>query len=145
MAARLATVIVNFRTTDLVIACLRSLRDETRGLPPANLALVDNGSGDGSADRIAATIMAEGWSNWVSLLPLADNRGFSAGNNAGIRLLLQSSEPAEYFLLLNPDTVVRKGAPEALLDLAKRPTKAAIIGSGPEAPAGAPHRSASRC
>ena len=144
MAARLATVIVNYRTTDLVIACLRSLRDETRGLPPANLALVDNGSGDGSADRIAATIMAEGWSSWVSLLPLADNRGFSAGNNAGIRLLLQSSEPAEYFLLLNPDTVVRKGALEALLDFAERHPKAGIIGCRLEEPGGVPQRSAFR-
>ena len=64
MAARLGIVIVNYRTADLVIACVRSLREAT--LRPG-VVLVDNGSGDGSAERIAAAIKAEDWSNWVWL------------------------------------------------------------------------------
>jgi len=143
MAARLCIVIVNYRTPDLVIACVRSLCEETRGLPRPSVVIVDNGSGDGSAERIAAKIVSEGWSSWVSMLPLADNRGFSAGNNAGLRLL-QSSGPADYFLLLNPDTVVRAGALEALLDFAERHPKAGIIGSRLEEPGGVAQRSAFR-
>ena len=64
MAARLGIVIVNYRTADLVIACVRSLREAT---PRPGVVLVDNGSGDGSAERIAAAIKAEDWSNWVWL------------------------------------------------------------------------------
>jgi len=144
MAGRLGTVIVNYRTPDLVIECLRSLCEETRGLPRPAVVVVDNGSGDGSAEKIAAATVAEDWTSWVSLLPLADNRGFSAGNNAGLRLLLQSTQPADYFLLLNPDTVLRAGALQALLDFAERHPKAGIIGSRLEEPGGVPQWSAFR-
>jgi N-acetylglucosaminyl-diphospho-decaprenol L-rhamnosyltransferase len=145
MAARLGVVIVNYRTADLVIACLRSLSAETRRLPgrPA-VVVVDNASGDGSADKIAGAIREEGWGSWASLLPLPDNRGFSAGNNAGIRLLLQTPEPAEHVLLLNPDTVVRAGALQALIDFADGHPKAGIVGSRLEGPEGAPQHSAFR-
>ena len=40
MAARLGIVIVNYRTADLVIACVRSLREAA---PRPGVALVDNG------------------------------------------------------------------------------------------------------
>ena len=63
MAARLGIVIVNYRTADLVIACVRSLREAT--LRPG-VVLVDNGSGDGSAERIAAAIKAEADLAWLS-------------------------------------------------------------------------------
>src|SRR5438105_7796692 len=130
MAARLGIVIVNYRTPDLAIECVRSVGEETAGLLRPAVVLVENGSADGSAESIAATINAQDWSSWVSLLPLADNRGFAAGSNAGLRLLLESPRLADYFLLLNPDTVVRAGALEALLDFAERHPKAGIIGSG---------------
>jgi GT2 family glycosyltransferase len=144
MPASLGIVIVNYRTADLVIACVRSLCAEARNLVRPHLALVDNGSADGSAERIAAAIVDEGWSSWVSLLPLVDNRGFSAGNNAGIRFLLQSPQPPGYFLLLNPDTVARPGALRALLDLAEAHPKAGIIGSRLEDPAGIAQQSVFR-
>jgi len=141
MDARVGIVIVNYRTADLVIACVRSLCNETRQLPRARLALIDNASGDGSVEKIAAAIAAEGWSSWVSLLPLAENRGFSAGNNAGIRLLLQSPDPVDYLFLLNPDTVVRAAALHALLDFAERHPRAGIVGSRLEEPGGAAEQS----
>ncbi len=144
MAARLGIVVVNYRTADLVIGCMRSLSDEPRRLPHPRVVVVDNASGDGSADRIAAAIREERWGSWVSLLPLADNRGFSAGNNAGLRLLLQPPEPADHVLLLNPDTVVRAGALRALLDFADGHPKAGIVGSRLEGPEGTPQNSAFR-
>jgi N-acetylglucosaminyl-diphospho-decaprenol L-rhamnosyltransferase len=144
MPGRLGIVVVNYRTPDLVIECLQSLSDEVGASAPPAVVVVENGSGDGSAGTIAASIEAQGWSHWVSLLPLANNRGFSAGSNAGIRLLLQSPGPPDYFLLLNPDTVVRAGALAALLDFTDRHPKAGIIGSRLEGPDGVPHRSAFR-
>ena len=144
MAARLGIVIVNYRTADLVIGCMRSLSEETRGLRCPRVLVVDNGSGDGSAERIGAAIRDEGWGGWICLLPLLDNGGFSAGNNAGIRILLQSPEPPDHLLLLNPDTVVRAGALQALLDFADEHPKAGIVGSRLEGPEGTPQNSAFR-
>jgi hypothetical protein len=40
-------------------------------------------------------------------LPQEHNGGYSFGNNAALRPALQSAHPPAYFLLLNPDTVVR--------------------------------------
>lgn len=100
----LAVVILNYRTAPLVVDCLRSLAGQLR--PGAERAVVvDNDSGDGSAESIAAAIRAEGWNDWAELVESGANRGFSAGNNAGIQ-----AADAEAYLLLNSDAFVRPGA-----------------------------------
>ena len=48
------------------------------------------------------------------LLELAENRGFSAGNNAGIRLALELG--TEYVLLLNNDTLVERDFLKRLME-----------------------------
>jgi len=53
---RLLVVIVNYRTADLTIGCLRSLEPEIRALPEAEVVVADNASGDGSAERIRRAI-----------------------------------------------------------------------------------------
>ena len=52
-----SVVVVNYRGAQDTITCLRALRDEL-DYPPALLQLVcvDNASGDGSAERIAAEV-----------------------------------------------------------------------------------------
>jgi len=50
------------------------------------------------------------------------NDGFSAGNNLGI-----NSQLAEYYLLLNSDTLIRSGAIKKLVDTAKKFPKAGLI------------------
>jgi N-acetylglucosaminyl-diphospho-decaprenol L-rhamnosyltransferase len=140
----LGVVIVNFRTAGLVIECLRSLEPEVMALPGTRVIVVDNASGDGSQDRIATAIEAEGWSGWATLLPLPDNRGFAAGNNAGIRLFSRDATPPDLFLLLNPDTLVREGALQALLRRAAAEPRAGVIGSRLVDPDGAPQVSTFR-
>lgn len=142
--ARLGIVIVNYRSADLAVDCLRSLSRQVSGIPAARAVVVDNASGDGSADRMAAAIAAEGWGGWASVLPLDGNRGFSAGNNAGIRFLLEEREPPDWLLLLNPDTLVREGALRVLLDRGTRQPRTGIVGSRLEEPDGTPQRSAFR-
>lgn len=140
----LLVVIVNYRTPGLTIDCLRSLVTEVRSLPGMRVAVADNASGDNSSEQIAAAIAAEGWSEWASFVPLDRNGGFAFGNNALIRPVLQSTNPPPYFLLLNPDTVVRPGALKALVDFMETHPDAGIAGSRLEDPDGTPQHSAFR-
>ena len=107
----LVIVVLNYRTPALTIDCLASLSDKQAELPRGfHVLLVENGSGDGSADQLAAAIADRGWTTWVTLMPLADNRGFAGGNNAALDLLNSTYAAAPFALLLNSDTIVHPGA-----------------------------------
>ncbi len=144
MRPRLGIIIVNYRTAGLVIDCLKSLVPEVASLPGTRVIVVDNASGDGSADRLATAVRAEGWSSWAELMPLERNRGFSAGNDAALQELQRAPEPPEWLLLLNPDTVVRPGALERLLHFGDQRPEVGIVGSRLEDPDGTPQWSAFR-
>ena len=55
----LLIVIVNYRSAGLAIDCLRSLEPEVAAIPGARAVVVENASGDDSADRLAAAIERE--------------------------------------------------------------------------------------
>jgi hypothetical protein len=137
MVGTLGIVIVNYRTAGLVVDCLRSLAPEVTALPGARVVVVENGSGDDSSARLHAAIAAEGFGGWATLLEAGGNRGFSAGNNVGLRALLAAPSPPSAFLLLNPDTLVRPGALAALLGRLEAEPRAGIVGSRLEHPDGA--------
>jgi hypothetical protein len=141
---RLIVVIVNYRTPDLTIDCLRSLVSEVRSLPGTRVVVTDNDSGDSSVEQIGAAIETEGWSDWASFQPLDRNGGFAYGNNAALRPILQSTNPPPYFLLLNPDTIVRPGALQALVNFMDEHPEVGIAGSRLENPDGTPQHSAFR-
>lgn len=136
----LAVVIVNYRTAALAVDCLRALAGEVAALPSCRVTVVDNASGDGSAETLHAAVRAHGW-DWAAVLALPENRGFAAGNNAALR-----AEPPipDYVLLLNPDTVVRPGAVGELVAFMDRHPAVGIAGSRLEDPDGTPQRSAFR-
>jgi GT2 family glycosyltransferase len=139
---RLRIVIVNYRTPGLVIDCLRSLEIEIRAFPDCKVVVVENGSGDDSADKLAAAIRDNGWGGWADLLVAPKNLGFAGGNNVALRPLLADPNPPEAVLLLNPDTVVRPGALLPLVEFLERHPKVGIVGSRLEDPDGTPQRSA---
>jgi len=125
----LLIAILNYRTPDETIDCLRSLVDQVQAIPGTHVVVADNDSGDDSVEKIGAAIEREGWSDWATLMPLDRNGGYAFGNNAIFRTSLESDNPPPYFLLLNPDTQVRAGAVRALLDFLERNPKAGIAGS----------------
>nr|MCU0567237.1 glycosyltransferase family 2 protein [Oculatellaceae cyanobacterium Prado106] len=127
-------VILNYRTPELTVACLRSLQPEVSARPETQVTVVDNDSQDGSAEKIAGAIAIESWSDWVTFLPQSRNGGYAFGNNAAIRPALASENPPDYFLLLNPDTVVRPGALQALVDFMEQHPEAGMAGSRLEEP-----------
>ncbi len=119
---RLLIVIVNYRTADLTVDCLRSLEAEV-GPACAKVVVTDNLSGDDSVSKLQSAIESHRWQSWASLLPLPRNGGFAYGNNAGIRPALQSADPPDYVLLLNPDTIVRPARAGGTAGVHGRPSK----------------------
>ncbi len=76
--------------------CIRSL--QAMDSSSFKILVVDNGSTDGSAEKLAGEFPN------VTVLPLARNSGFATGCNIGMRHAL--ARDAEFVLLLNNDTVV---------------------------------------
>jgi N-acetylglucosaminyl-diphospho-decaprenol L-rhamnosyltransferase len=127
----IAAIIVSYNTRELLRACLASLHGCAL---PLRVVVVDCASHDGSTAMVREAFPE------ACLLEPGRNLGFAAGNNLGLRILLdhrpptaQSKIPGEdremssqskipnpksqipdYILLLNPDTVVHCGAIEAL-------------------------------
>lgn len=137
-AARALIVIVNYRTADLVLACLRSLVGEVAAHPGCSVTVVDNASGDGSVQTLRAAIEAHGWQGWVRVIASPVNGGFAAGNNVAIRAALTQTPPPDYVWLVNPDTVVRRGALTTLLAFMAQHPRAGIAGGSLEDEDGTP-------
>lgn len=100
----LAIIVLNYKTPHFTIDCLQALSNEVNE-KTMRVVVVDNGSKDESEASIGKAILQNKWDNWCELVASKENRGFSAGNNIGIR-----SIEADYYLLLNNDTIVRRNA-----------------------------------
>jgi GT2 family glycosyltransferase len=108
--ATLTVIILNFRTPDITIDCLRTLAPEAAQNPLMKVVLIDNNSGDDSVPKIRAAIEENGWSSgWLEFRPLEKNLGFAGGNNLILREQMALPQPPKYQLLLNSDTLVRPG------------------------------------
>jgi N-acetylglucosaminyl-diphospho-decaprenol L-rhamnosyltransferase len=125
-ASAVTVVIVSYRSAALTIACLRSLVAE-RSLPgfTLNVVVVDNASGD--APDIAAAIESEGWSPWVKLVVAPRNGGFAYGNNLGFAETYKQGLPDLH--LLNPDTHIKPGAIQKLVEYLNAHPEVGIAGS----------------
>lgn len=101
--------IINYRTGAMTIAAAQSALD---ALEPyeGRVIVVDNASGDGSAEDIAAWIEQTADSR-VELVKSVSNSGFSGGHNQG----MAAAPDAEFYLLLNSDALLRPGFFEPLL------------------------------
>lgn len=123
----LLVVIVNYRTGPLVVDCLASLAPEVADNGGVRVTIVDNASGDGSAETIERAIGQHGWSEWARVVRSPVNGGFAYGNNLAVRSVLAEAGGVQLFWLLNPDTIVRPGAIAAILHFfAEHPAAGAI-------------------
>jgi N-acetylglucosaminyl-diphospho-decaprenol L-rhamnosyltransferase len=143
-AVRTLVSVVTFRAAALTIQCLEALASEVQRTPGTRVIVVDNDSGDGTAEAIEQAIVAEGWGNWVDLIRSPRNGGFSFGNNVAYRFGLQRYPGFDRFLLLNPDTMIRPGAIVALRDFLEQHPDAAVAGGRCEHPDGVPQDCAFR-
>jgi N-acetylglucosaminyl-diphospho-decaprenol L-rhamnosyltransferase len=129
-----AVTIVTYRSARLTIDCLHSIAAE-RSLSVLDIRaiVVDNASGD--APSIAAAIAENGWWSWVTLVTAPKNGGFAYGNNVALQHACAQGPP-RYLHMLNPDTIVRKGAIGALFRFLETHREVGIAGSGLENPDG---------
>ena len=91
--------------------------------------MCENGTGGDAADELRRAIEDNDWGSWVDLTVIYPNRGFTGGNNAVIRPVLESIDPPEYVLLLNADTVVKEHALDTLVTFMDGQPKAGVAGS----------------
>ncbi|MBL4744189.1 MAG: glycosyltransferase, partial [Cycloclasticus sp.] len=135
---RLAVVIINYKTPQLVVDCLVSLLPELSALD-AKVVVVDNYSNDDSCGRISNWISQNDNLKQIELIASDENTGFSGGNNLGIRHV-----EADYYLLLNSDTLVRKGAISLLLEAAQKGKMIGLVSPRLEWPDATPQESCFR-
>ena len=124
---RVTIAIVSYRSSALTIDCLRSIDAErsTTGVC-IRAIVVDAASGD--APAIAAAVDTHCWSSWVTLVTAPKNGGFAYGNNLALRLAYKMGPP-DYFHMLDPDTVVRRGAISSLVQFLELHPEVGIAGS----------------
>jgi GT2 family glycosyltransferase len=149
-------VILNWRGAPATLRCVAAVRAQA-GL--AGIVVVDNGSGDGSARALAEGIPAacgDPEAKWqaesagvemegvlgidrigrtdrpgeppVYLVRLSRNLGYAGGNNRGMRVA-ETRLPAEFFWIVNNDTLPTAGALAALLKTAAEDGSAGFVGS----------------
>ncbi len=126
---RLSIAIVSWNTSDLLAACLRSIRR----FPPEQdyeVIVVDNASGDFDEALFRVEFPD------VRLIRNADNAGYARGNNQALR-----AGSGDYILLLNPDTEVTEHAIESLVEFMETRQDAAAAGAKLVRPDGAIDRS----
>jgi len=138
MSYQLAVVIINYKTPQMLIDCLESLLPELQGVN-VKVVVVDNLSQDDSLLLIQQWIDKQVVGEWVQLIASSENSGFSGGNNTGI-----SAVEAEFYLLLNSDTLVRQGAISTLLASALGHKEVGLISPRLEWPDAKPQESCFR-
>lgn len=141
MPTTISVSIINYRTGDLTIACVQSVLDAARDEPELEIhtVVVDNASGDGSAEQIDDWISREGHADQVTLVRSPTNSGFSGGHNQGI-----AARDSDFVLVLNSDAAVRPGAFSALVDAARAAPGTGFFAPRLEDPDGTPQISCFR-
>ncbi len=113
---KIAAVVVRWRGGDEIDRCLQSLVTQT-GDRLSRIVLVDSGSGDSGAERLA-TAFPE-----IEVAALAENRSFAHAANVGAA---RSTE--DLLFLLNPDTELEENVVATLAAaLEERPRTAGVV------------------
>jgi GT2 family glycosyltransferase len=102
-APLVSIVVVAYNARQHLARCLRSLLAQS--YPRVEILVVDNASGDGSTDEVAAHFPQ------VRLLRAGRNLGYAGGNNLGV-----AHARGDYVAMLNPDTEAEPGWLAALVD-----------------------------
>jgi GT2 family glycosyltransferase len=106
-------LVVTFNCKDYLEPCFKSIERNT-SYPAYEILVLDNASTDGTPEEIRRLAGAD---PRVRITLLEWNAGFAAGNN-----LIAREARGDYFVFLNPDTIVTPGWLERLLQHTQRDT-----------------------
>lgn len=112
----LTIVVINYKVKGLVMKLLDSVRAQVKAVSYETV-VVDNGSGDGIYEDLNARFPE------VAVVMNADNRGFAAAVNQGVKLAR-----GRHVLLLNPDTELIEDAPSAMVREADANPDVGVVG-----------------
>jgi len=114
---KVGIIILNWNQEKDTTACLSSL--SKIDYSNYEIVVVDNGSRDGSPEKIKAKF------HNITLIKNKENLGFAEGNNVGIRYLMAKS--VDYILLLNNDTIVESNFLTELVRVGESSTDIGIL------------------
>jgi GT2 family glycosyltransferase len=112
-----AIIIINWNGYELTKRCLHSL--EHILFPDFSIIVVDNGSEDGSFEKLKNEFSGPIFLNNRS------NLGFTGGNNTGINFALENGY--DYIVLLNNDTEVSPNFLESLIKMHQSQEKVGLV------------------
>jgi GT2 family glycosyltransferase len=114
----LTVCILTWNAADLLVACLKSLRDIRRvNHISYEVIVVDNGSEDGSGEVVRRDFPE------VEVIANTRNVGFAAGNNQALR-----KGRGRHFLLLNNDTILLDDCLAQMVDYLDAHAEVGIVG-----------------
>jgi GT2 family glycosyltransferase len=112
----ISIVVVSYNTKEMTRKCLETINKYGKNVS-YEIIVVDNASYDGSANMIACDFPE------VRLIRLNTNKGFSGGNNEGIK-----KASGKYILLLNSDAFIEEGSLEKAVCYMKENPTVGIMG-----------------
>lgn len=115
----IAIIILNWNNYEDSAECLESLKEVEYS--NHRVIVVDNGSTDGSGDRLADEY------DWCEFVFNETNRGFPGGVNVGIRAA--QKHDTDYVLLLNNDAVIDANALREMVSVGESNDDAGIVSS----------------
>jgi N-acetylglucosaminyl-diphospho-decaprenol L-rhamnosyltransferase len=114
----LSLILVNYKSREPLLACLRALRDDAGAAGiRTETVVVDNDSRDGTGEALAADFPD------ARFIANRENVGYARAVNQGL-----AATGAPFALVLNPDCTVRPGALRALLDHAAAHPRSGLVG-----------------
>ena len=112
----LSIIIVNYNTADMLVRCLHSIRSQSFNNP--EVIVVDNASQDNSLE------VTQGSLPWVKVIANKQNLGFAKANNQALKI-----SNGKYIYFLNPDTEVKEGAFDAIIEFMESNPEVGLAGT----------------
>lgn len=155
---KVSIIILSWNTKELLQQCLESvIGDQQSGIggrgllkskplvggrqvPVTEVIIVDNASTDGSVEEIENFLLKNENSHCKFKIVLnKTNLGYARGNNIGIK-----QAKGQYIMILNSDTIIKKGSIEKLVNFLDKNPEIGIVGPRLINPDGSPQANCGR-
>jgi len=144
----LLVIVLNYRTVEMTLRAVQAaLIDMCQtSAARAELVIVDNDSGDGSAALLEQAISDRGWGSEapVRLIRASQNGGFGAGNNIAMRAGMSDGSVPNFVHVVNSDAFLDPGCIATLLAHLQARPQVGIVGSHVRGEDDLPHTTAFR-